>query len=367
MSEPEPNQKPRVILGLMTIGPSASTGARITSLSDFQHLLTTFQSQGYTEIDTARVYTGREQESFTAAAGWKERGLEIATKWYPLQPGFHTPAILREKLNESLRELGTDSVDIFYLHAPDRAIPFAETLGEVDALYREGKFKQLGLSNYTAYEVAEIVTLCCEREWVRPTIYQAMYNALSKSLYCIRWTRRLTYVCFTVRTIEPELIPACRRYGLDIVIYNPIAAGVLAGKYKSADTIPSEGRFSAQSPTGQNYRNRYFRDTTFAAVRVIEAAARKHGLTMAECAFRWTRHHSQLRFAPHGNDGVVIGVSSVGQMESNVRDLEKGPLPGDVVEAFEEAWTLTKATAPVYWHGELDYNYDTREVLFGSP
>jgi aflatoxin B1 aldehyde reductase len=171
---------------------------------------------------------------------------------------------------------------------------------------------------------------------------------------------------FTVRTIEPELIPACRRYGLDIVIYNPIAAGVLAGKYKSADTIPSEGRFSAQSPTGQNYRNRYFKDTTFAAVQVIEAAARKHGLTMAECTFRWTRHHSQLRFAPHGNDGVVIGVSSVGQMESNLRDLEKGPLPGDVVEAFEEAWMLTKATAPVYWHGELEYNYDTREVLFGS-
>lgn len=182
MSEPESNPKPRAILGLMTIGPSASTGARITSLSDFQHLLTTFQSQGYTELDTARVYTGREQESFTAAAGWKERGLKIATKWYPLQPGFHKPAILREKLNESLRELGTDSVDIFYLHAPDRAVPFAETLGEVDALYREGKFKQLGLSNYTAYEVAEIVTLCCERGWVRPRIYQAMYNALSKFL-----------------------------------------------------------------------------------------------------------------------------------------------------------------------------------------
>lgn len=162
-------------------------------------------------------------------------------------------------------------------------------------------------------------------------------------------------MCFTVRTIEPELIPACRRYGLDIVIYNPIAAGVLAGKYKSADTIPAEGRFSAQSPTGQNYRNRYFKDSTFAAVQVIEAAASKHGLTMAECAFRWTRHHSQLRFAPHGNDGVVIGVSSVGQMENNLRDLEKGPLPGDVVEAFEEAWMLTKAMAPVYWHGELEY------------
>ncbi|KAL4779563.1 NADP-dependent oxidoreductase domain-containing protein [Aspergillus varians] len=330
---------PRTILGLMTFGPDASTGARITSLDEFQRMLDYFQGQGYNEIDTARVYTGGKQEAFTAQAGWKERGLKLATKWYPLQPGFHKPEVVREKLNESLEELGADSVDIFYLHAPDRSVPFTETLEEVDKLYRERKFKQLGLSNYTAYEVAEIVTICRARGWVRPTIYQAMYNAI-------------------IRSIETELIPACRRYGLDIVIYNPIAAGVLAGKYKSPE-LPQDGRFSTQSPTGQNYRTRYFKDTTFAAVQIIEAAANKHGLTMAECAFRWTRHHSQLRFGPDGNDGVVIGVSSMEQLESNLRDLEKGPLPADVVAAFEEAWMLTKSTAVVYWHGELEYTYNT--------
>jgi aflatoxin B1 aldehyde reductase len=119
------------------------------------------------------------QESFTAEAGWKERGLTIATKWYPLQPGFHKPAILREKLEESLLELGTYQVDTFYLHAPDRAVLFAETLEEVDRLYREEKFKMVGWSNYTAYEVADIFTVCAARGWVRPTVYQAMYNAIS--------------------------------------------------------------------------------------------------------------------------------------------------------------------------------------------
>ncbi|RDW70699.1 aldo/keto reductase family protein [Aspergillus mulundensis] len=345
MSGPKP--KPRTILGLMNIGPDTSTGARLTSLAEFKQLLSTFQTHGYTELDTARIYSGRAQESFTAQAGWKERGLSIATKWYPLQPGDHKPETIRRELDRSLAELGTECVDTFYLHAPDRAVPFEVTLQEVDKLYREGKFKNLGLSNYTAFEVAEIVMVCRERGWVRPSVYQAMYNGL-------------------IRTIEAELIPVCRRYGLDIVVYNPIAAGVLAGSYKSP-SIPDKGRFSAQNPTGHTYRNRYFKDTTFAAVALIEAAACKHGLTMAECAFRWLRHHSALRFAVdgNGNDGVVIGVSSLAQLEGNLRDLEKGPLPEGVVEAFEEAWALTKGTAVKYWHGELEYAYDLKEVLFG--
>ncbi|KAL3454634.1 NADP-dependent oxidoreductase domain-containing protein [Aspergillus insuetus] len=338
--------KPRAVLGLMTFGPDPSTGARITSLTTFKQILDYFQNRGYTEIDTARIYMAGNQESFTAQSGWKERGLTIATKWYPLQPGFHKPAILREKLEESLRELGTDQVDTFYLHAPDRAVPFAETLEEVDWLYREGKFKRLGLSNYTAYEVAEIVMVCAARGWVRPTVYQAMYNAITRS-------------------IETELIPACRRYGLDIVIYNPIAAGVLAGKYKSPD-VPAEGRYSAQSPTGHTYRDRYFKDSTFRALEIIESAAAKHGLAMAECAFRWIRHHSQLRMGADGNDGVVIGVSSLAQLGSNLEDLEKGPLPEDVVKAFDEAWMLTKTDAVAYWHGKLEYAYDVQKALFGS-
>ncbi|KAL2815644.1 NADP-dependent oxidoreductase domain-containing protein [Aspergillus cavernicola] len=323
---------PRIILGLMTTGPDVDTGARITSLGDFKQMLGYFQGEGYIEIDTARVYSGGKQEAFTAQAGWKDRGLKLATKWYPLQPGFHKPEVVREKLNESLRELGTDSVDIFYLHAPDRSVPFAETLGEVDKLHREDKFKQLGLSNYTAYEVAEIVTMC--------------------------------HGSGVARSIETELIPACRRYGLDIVIYNPIAAGLLAGRYKTAEN-PQEGRYSSQNPTAQNYRDRYFTDSAFEAVKVINAAADKHGLTMAECAFRWLRHHSGLRMGTDGNDGVVIGVSSLAQLENNLRDLEKSPLPDDVVEAFNEAWMLTKSTTVVYWHKELEYAYDTQKVLFG--
>jgi len=112
------NPKPRVILGLMTFGPDPSAGARITSLSEYNAFLDHFQAAGYNEVDTARIYVGGKQEAFTREAKWKERGLTIATKVWPREPGMHKPDVLTETFNTSLKELGADCVDIFYLHAP---------------------------------------------------------------------------------------------------------------------------------------------------------------------------------------------------------------------------------------------------------
>lgn len=166
----------RLILGLMTFGPDS----RINSHDEYAKCLDYFQSQGYNEVDTARSYVGGRQEAWTAQAHWKERGLTLATKCYPSTPGAHTAASLKESLNTSLKELGTDCVDIFYLHAADRSVPFEETLKACDEMHKEGRFVQLGLSNFVAFEVAEIVVMCKERGWVRPTIYQGMYNAISE-------------------------------------------------------------------------------------------------------------------------------------------------------------------------------------------
>ncbi|KAF2838328.1 Aldo/keto reductase [Patellaria atrata CBS 101060] len=337
--------KPRIILGCMTFGPDKEGGATVNLLDDYKKILDVFQSQGYNEIDTARTYVNGKQEAFTAAAGWKDRGLTIATKSYPSTPGIHKKEVITEQINTSLKELQTDTVDIFYLHAADRSVPFTETLEVVNEFHKEGKFVQLGLSNYTAFEVAEIVITCKERGWVRPTIYQAMYNAITRS-------------------IEPELIPACRRYGLEIVIYNPLAGGIFSGKYK-VNQAPSEGRFSdSLGALGKRYRDRYFRDSTFAALEIIEPVVKKNGLTLLETAFRWVMHHSALN-VKDGNDGIIIGVSSLAQLEGNLNDLEKGPLPEEVVKALDDAWLINKATAPPYWHLELKYTYDTRKELFG--
>lgn len=181
----------------MTFGPPGTEdkGARITSLDEYNACLNHLQTNGYNEIDTARAYISGQQEKFTAEAQYYDKGFTIATKCYPATPGDHKPENLKASLNKSLSELGTKCVDIFYLHAPDRSVPFEDTLQACDDLFKEGKFVTLGLSNFAAWEVAEVVNIARERKLVQPRIYQAMYNAIT-------------------RAIEPELIPCCRKYGI---------------------------------------------------------------------------------------------------------------------------------------------------------
>ncbi|KAH6609573.1 aldo keto reductase [Trichoderma cornu-damae] len=339
--------KPRIILGLMTFGPNESDGARITDVETLDKALDVLQARGYNEVDTARVYVGGAQEGYTRQANWKKRGLTLATKVkYPAAPGENSAEKVVESVEKSLEELGTDSVDILYLHKPDRGVPFAETLEAVDRLHKAGKFAKLGISNFSAYEVAEVVLTCKYNGWVRPTIYQGMYNAVT-------------------RNIESELFVACRRYGLDIVVYNPLAGGLFSGKVKSKDVIPETGRYSSKTWMGANYRTRYFRDSTFESLRIAEEAAAKAGLTLIEIALRWTVHHSALK-VKDGNDGIIIGVSTLEQLENNLDDLEKGPLPEEVVQALDEAWAISKAESVHYWHGDLEYTYNPLEALFGE-
>ncbi|KAF7511779.1 hypothetical protein GJ744_003510 [Endocarpon pusillum] len=326
------NPKNRVILGLMTFGPDESAGARITSLSEYNKCLDYFQSQGYNEVDTARTYIGGQQEAFTREARWKERGLKLATKCYPTEPGMHRRDQLKGFCNKSLSELGTECVDIFYLHAPDRSVPFEESLEACNELHKEGKFVELGLSNYAAWEVAEIVITCRKNGWVQPTVYQAMYNVITRS-------------------IETELIPCCRKFSLSIVIYNPLAGGIFSGRYKniSHTSLPSQGRYSnTATAMGSMYRDRYFKPEVFECLALIEPVAKNHDLTLLEIALRWCVHHSQLKIKD-GGDGVLIGVSSLAQLEGNLSDLEKGPLPEEVVQALDRAWLVSKATTPTYW------------------
>jgi aflatoxin B1 aldehyde reductase len=101
---------------------------------------------------------------------------------------------------------------------------------------------------------------------------------------------------------------------------------------------------------GEMYRGRYFKNSTFEALRLVEGVAQKHNLTLLEIALRWCIHHSELKTRiKGGNDGVIVGVSSFSQLEGNLADLEKGPLPDEVVQTLDEAWMVAKATAPVYF------------------
>jgi aflatoxin B1 aldehyde reductase len=293
-------------------------------------ILEAFAAGGHTELDTARVYLGGEQEPWTASAltHFPENTFTVATKLMPQGPYNHTPAVLRSALEASMSALQTSQVELFYLHAADRNTPIEITMEAVNQLHKEGKFKSLGISNYSAYEVAEICMLCRERGWVRPSVFQARYNILS-------------------RGIEKELIHVCKRWGIDVVVYSPLAGGLLSGKY-TADTIPTDdSRFSDKHTVGRLYIDRFFKPELFRAVSHLSVAAENHGLTMLEIALRWLVHHSALVFSKDGgNDGVIIGCSSLEQLRGNLEDLEKGPLPEEVVKACEEAWAIAMPAAP---------------------
>lgn len=251
----------------------------------------------------------------------------LDTKVYPTHPGAHSPAELRATFKKSLDLLAPYKARVFYLHAPDRSVPFEDTLREVNELYKEGLFQILGLSNFASWEVAEVVGICKANGWVQPKIYQAMYNAIT-------------------REMEPELVPCCRKFGLRIVVYNPLAGGFFAGKVQAPDTVaPEGGRFDPSSTMGKMYRARFFKTGFFEALKYLQPVAEKHGLRLTEIALRWVEHHSAL--GPE--DGIILGASSIAQLEQNCQDAEKGPLPEEVVQALDQARLIVGAEAPTYW------------------
>ena len=145
-----------------------------------------------------------------------------------------------------------------------------------------------------------------------------------------------------------ELEPCLRKFGIDLIIYNPLAAGLFSGKYTSLEQ-PAEGRFSDASALGKMYMSRYFKQSTMDALAIIEPIAKKHSIPLIEVGLRWCIHHSKLQTrSKGGNDGLILGISSYNQLEQNVEACEKGPLPEEVVEALDRAWDRARGDAPTY-------------------
>ncbi|KAJ5118734.1 NAD(P)-binding protein [Penicillium atrosanguineum] len=331
------NNDLKIVFGAMSLGKPNTMGPRVHDLEVAGNILDTFQRHGHNEIDTARIYGGGSSEEMLASLSWKERGLLMDTKLYPnaasaaLGEGYtHSPEDVRRGLTNSLQALKTEKVDIFYLHAPDRNSPFEATLREVNKLHQEGHFTRFGLSNYMSWEVAQICEICKINNWIVPTVYQGVYHVLQRS-------------------IEGELFPCLRKYGISLYAFQPLAGGLLTGRYTRDQTQFEQGsRFDPKILQGTVHRNRYWNDAYFDAIGSVHSVAVKYELTDAEVALRWLKHHSRLQ--KNLDDAIIVGASSIKHLEGNLMDLEKGPLPDEVVEVVENAWALVKSVAPNYWH-----------------
>ncbi|XP_031469104.1 aflatoxin B1 aldehyde reductase member 2 [Phasianus colchicus] len=319
--------RPGIVLGAMEMGRRAGPEASSA-------MLRAFLRRGHRLLDTAHMYAGGESERIlgTLLAGG-EQSVEVATKANPWEGKTLKPESVRSQLNTSLERLQRTSVELFYLHAPDHGTPVEETLRACNELHKEGKFKELGLSNYAAWEVAEICTICKCNNWLMPTVYQGMYNA-------------------TTRQVELELFPCLRHYGLRFYAYNPLAGGLLTGKYKyeDKDTRQPTGRFFGND-WAQAYRDRYWKKHNFEGIELVEKALKdaygSNAPSLTSAALRWLYHHSKLQGSL--GDAVIIGMSNMEQLEQNLNYSEEGPLLPPVVEAFDKAWNLTAHDCPNYF------------------
>nr|WOL36625.1 ketoreductase [Pseudogymnoascus verrucosus] len=347
MDESSPKTAVNVVLGAIAFGNFDNIINHFNPFPTVEStipILETFQAHGHTKVDTARIYGAGLSEDFLAKADWEKRGLSIETKLYPtkfrpLAPNnvaySHNAADLRAGLLASLNALNASHIDTWYLYAPDRSTPFEETMREVNKLHEEGHFSRFGLCNYMSWEVAQIQEVCIKFGWIKPTVYQGIYNA----------------VC---RNIESELIPCLRHYGMSFEAAQPLASGLLTNAYRR-DMADFEYEYGSRfNPDPKNFiaahqRTRYWHDAYFDAIDIIHQAATECGLTEKECALRWLAHHSVLK--KELGDAVVIGARSAKQLEENLVDLEKGPLPESVVHAMEDAGLKARSvTSSPYWH-----------------
>lgn len=215
-------------------------------------------------------------------------------------------------LQKSLTELKLHKLHIYYL-GPDRSVPQSDIFRSINAVYQEDAFTHLGLTMFSAWEIAHICELCDREGWVKPSVYQGKYNALH-------------------RAVESELFPCLRHYGIKFYAFNPLGAGFLAG-----------GESHERSKDGSYGKKEYF-----AAMEMLDPVMKKHGLTLRECSLRWLAHHSLLLSEEKG-DAVLMGASSAAHLESNLVDLEKGPLPDEVVEALDRGWEIVRGVSWKYW------------------
>jgi aflatoxin B1 aldehyde reductase len=337
-SAPKSNLK--VIFGTMTFGKPGVEMSRVTNLDDCKAILDVFQAHGHKELDSARVYAEGSCEEYLGELDYSSRGLVMDTKLYPSSRGMraivggqgydHTPEGVRKGLKESLSALKVKKIAMFYLHGPDRKVDLEDTLREVNALHEEGYFEKFGISNYMSWEVARICEICRKNGWIMPTVYQGLYNAFH-------------------RRVEDELVACLRFYGMSLYIFNPLAGGFLTSRYQRDQKEFEKGsRFDPDRKQGALFHGRYWNDFYFDALDILRPVANKHGLTEAECALRWLNHHSALK--RELGDGVIVGASSTKHLEENLKALDEGPLPEDVVEALDEGWAKIRGMPLKFWH-----------------
>ncbi|WP_036321734.1 aldo/keto reductase family protein [Microbispora sp. ATCC PTA-5024] len=254
--------------------------------------------EGVTTFDTADVYAGTRAEEVLGRAlkGVRRESLEIFTKVYwPTGSGKNDRGLSRkhivESVNGSLRRLQTDYVDLYQAHRFDVETPLEETLRAFDDLVRQGKVLYVGVSEWTADQIARALKIADDMGFDRLVSNQPQYSML--------W-----------RVIEAEVVPLSEKEGLGQVVFSPIAQGVLTGKYLPGQPPPSGSR--ATDPSGSGFISRLLEDEVLRRVQDLKPIAADLGLTMAQLAVAWVLQNPNVSSA-------IVGATRPEQVRDNVK------------------------------------------------
>jgi aryl-alcohol dehydrogenase-like predicted oxidoreductase len=281
----------RMVLGTGTFGKQ-------TDEAEAHRMLDRAADAGINVIDTADIYPpGAEAGASEVIAGrWlgdKRSRFILATKG----GGKMGPAVwdagnsrkhILDAVDASLRRLRTDYVDLYQLHVDDPATPLDETVEAMDTIVRSGKSRYIGVSNFLAYRLARALGRQDALKLTRFASVQPRYNLL-------------------FREAERELFPLAQEDGLAVIPYNPLAGGLLSGRYRHSDT-PEKGRFSAElGGFGKLYRARYWHEREFETIGKIQEIAKRQGTPMATLSVAWILANPAVT-------SVILGASRIEQL-----------------------------------------------------
>jgi aryl-alcohol dehydrogenase-like predicted oxidoreductase len=285
-------------LGAMTFG-------RETTEEDSGTMMDLFVEAGGNFIDTANVYgLGVSEEIVGRWIADKNRHqLVLASKArFPMGEGPNDAGVSRKALihevEQSLRRLGTDYLDLYQVHAWDELTPLEETLSTLDTLVRDGKVRYAGVSNYAGWQLQKALDLSKASGWTSYVSLQAKYNLL-------------------VRDLEWELIPVCREEGLALMVWSPLLGGWLSGRYKrEMGGPPSNSRVEEAGKQGWSETwEAYGKESTWKVLDVLFAVAEETGRSPAQAALNWLLNRP-------GVTCPIIGARKIDHLKDNLGSVD---------------------------------------------
>jgi aryl-alcohol dehydrogenase-like predicted oxidoreductase len=306
-------------LGAMTFGDDP--GAAGCSVEESEKILATYLDRGGNFIDTANFYTNGHSEKilgdFFHKRGDRDRVVLASKFFFNMHPGDPNGGgagrgAIRKQLDETLRRLRTDYLDLYWMHNWDRNTPIEETLRTLDDLVGSGKIRYIGFSNVPAWATARVQTMAVLNGWTPLIALQVEYSLLA-------------------RTVEGEIAPMARDMGMALVPWSPLKNGFLSGKYrKNVQVSDSERAKYVNAPT----------DEDFKVIDAVVEIAEKNETTAAAVSLAWLRAQEVV---------PIIGARRLEHLESN---LEEVALTEEQISTLNEV-SKPDLNYPAPLHGEL--------------